>query len=203
MTEKKDVEHALAESLKKLAVQMPFDKITIKKITDGAGVIRVTFYNHFQDKYDLLEWIMRTEILEPVRILLTNGMYREALILIFSNLQKDKEFYTHVSKIEGQNSFREIVKHSIYGLLHEIFSQAAGDKEPEHLWMAPEYLADYYSESMTFVVVYWIQKGMPGSPEDMATVYEYIGTRSMVDILRELSGKNDTVLIPDKDQEIQ
>lgn len=193
MAEKKDVEYALAESLKKLAVQMPFDKITIKKITDGAGVIRVTFYNHFQDKYDLLEWIMRTDILEPVRILLTNGMYREALILIFSNLQKDKEFYTHVSKIEGQNSFRDIVKHSVYKLLYELFSEAAGSRTPEHVWMAPEYLADYYAESMTFVVVYWIRKGMPATPEEMATVYEYIGTRSMNDILQELSGKKERI----------
>lgn len=189
MTEKKDVEHALAESLKKLAVQMPFEKITIKKITDGAGVIRVTFYNHFQDKYDLLEWIMRMDILEPVRILLTNGMYREALILIFSNLQKEKDFYTHVSKIEGQNSFREIVKHSIYRLLYEIFEQAAGGRVQEHAWMAPEYLANYYGESMTFVVVYWIRQGMPSTPEEMATIYEYIGTRSMADVLQELSGK--------------
>lgn len=189
MTEKKDVEHALAESLKKLAVQMPFEKITIKKITDGAGVIRVTFYNHFQDKYDLLEWIMRTDILEPVRILLTNGMYREALILIFSNLKKEKEFYMHVSRIEGQNSFREIVKHSVYTVLYDVFEQAAGNKPLDHPWLAPEYLANYYGESMTFVVVYWIQKGMPSTPEEMATVYEYIGTRSMMDILEELSGR--------------
>ena len=51
--EKKDVELALAESLKSLVARTPFEKITIKQITDGAGVIRVTFYNHFQDKYDL------------------------------------------------------------------------------------------------------------------------------------------------------
>ena len=82
--EKKDVELALAESLKKLMVRTPFEKITIKQITDGAGVIRVTFYNHFQDKYDLLGYIVRREILEPVRILLKNSMYREALIIIFS-----------------------------------------------------------------------------------------------------------------------
>ena len=67
--EKKDVELALAESLKSLVVRTPFDKITIKQITDGAGVIRVTFYNHFQDKYDLLGYRVRREILEPVRIL--------------------------------------------------------------------------------------------------------------------------------------
>ncbi|MEE3419972.1 MAG: TetR/AcrR family transcriptional regulator C-terminal domain-containing protein [Lachnospiraceae bacterium] len=186
MEEKRDVEKALAMSLKELAVKMPFEKITIKNITDGAGVIRVTFYNHFQDKYDLLEAIIREEILEPVRILLMNGMYREALILIFSNLLKDKDFYMHVSRIEGQNSFKEIVSHSIYQLLYAIFRERAGKKKPKHKWLTPEYLALYYAESMTFVVVSWIQGGMPFSPEEMAELYQYIGTRSMMDVLDEL-----------------
>ena len=53
----------LADSLKALVLQKPVEKITIKEITDKAGVIRPTFYNHFQDKYELLEWIIREEIL--------------------------------------------------------------------------------------------------------------------------------------------
>ena len=91
MEGKNAVEVKLAASLKKLAVKTPFEKITIKQITDGAGVIRVTFYNHFQDKYDLLEWIVATEILDPVRILFTNKMFREAIVLIFSNMRKDRD----------------------------------------------------------------------------------------------------------------
>ena len=78
--EKKDVSLALAESLKERMLKAPFEKITIKQITDGAGVIRVTFYNHFQDKYDLLGFIVRREILEPVGILLKNDMYTSTLL---------------------------------------------------------------------------------------------------------------------------
>ena len=48
--ERKDVGLALAESLKDLVQRVPFEKITIKQITEGAGVIHGTFYNHFQDK---------------------------------------------------------------------------------------------------------------------------------------------------------
>ena len=72
--ERKDIGLALAESLKNLVQRVPFEKITIKQITDGAGVIRVTFYNHFQDKYELLEWIINTDLLEPIRPLIINGM---------------------------------------------------------------------------------------------------------------------------------
>ena len=54
---KSAIDTLLAESFKELALKQPIEKITIKEITDKAGVIRPTFYNHFQDKYDLLEWI--------------------------------------------------------------------------------------------------------------------------------------------------
>lgn len=53
---KSAIDTLLAESFKELAKKHPIEKITIKEITDLAGVIRPTFYNHFQDKYELLEW---------------------------------------------------------------------------------------------------------------------------------------------------
>ena len=187
MEEKRDIERALAQSLKELVVRMPFEKITIKQIADGAGVIRVTFYNHFQDKYDLLAWIVRREILDPVRILISNRMYRETLVLIFSNLQRDRAFYMRAVKIEGQNSFSGIVMDCAYELVLDMFRErGTGQGHPAHPWMNPENLARYYANSMSYVVLEWIRAGMTIPPEEIATVYEYIGTRSMWEILEEL-----------------
>ena len=100
---KSAIDTLLAESFKELALKQPIEKITIKEITDKAGVIRPTFYNHFQDKYDLLEWIIDKELLEPVEPLIQNGMINEALVLLFSGIEREKEFYTKASRLEGQN----------------------------------------------------------------------------------------------------
>ena len=72
----------LAESFKEIAAVKPIEKITIKEITDRAGVIRPTFYNHFQDKYELLEWITINELFAPIEPLLSNGMLREGVTLL-------------------------------------------------------------------------------------------------------------------------
>ena len=72
MQGKNDMDGLLIRSFKELALHHPIEKITIKEITDKAGVIRPTFYNHFQDKYELLERIINTELLEPIRPLLEN-----------------------------------------------------------------------------------------------------------------------------------
>ena len=47
---------ALEASLKHLLLQKPLPKITIQDITDDCGISRMTFYYHFKDIYDLVEW---------------------------------------------------------------------------------------------------------------------------------------------------
>ena len=75
MEDKKELtKDLLTASFRELVLQIPFEKITIKMITDGAGVIRPTFYKHFQDKYEVLEWILKTEIKDKIQVLIDNNM---------------------------------------------------------------------------------------------------------------------------------
>ncbi len=52
---------ALEASLKKLLLKKPLDKITISDIADDCGMNRMTFYYHFQDIYDLIDWSFAEE----------------------------------------------------------------------------------------------------------------------------------------------
>ncbi|MDK2961900.1 MAG: hypothetical protein PWP20_1026 [Eubacteriaceae bacterium] len=47
---------ALEASLKNLLLKKPLDKITISDIANDCGISRMTFYYHFKDIYDLVEW---------------------------------------------------------------------------------------------------------------------------------------------------
>ena len=89
---KRDTARLLADSFKELACRRPVEKITIKEITDRAGVIRPTFYNHFQDKYELLEWIISQDLIEPIRPFVRSGLTTQAMTFLFLNVEKEKEF---------------------------------------------------------------------------------------------------------------
>ena len=80
----------LADSFKELMLKGPFDKITIRMITEQAGVIRPTFYNYFQDKYEVMEWLLDEEVFQPVFAMLEEGMEREAIYLLFRRMEKDQ-----------------------------------------------------------------------------------------------------------------
>ena len=183
---RKSVDDLLAQSFKELVCQQPIEKITIKQITDRAGVIRPTFYNHFEDKYNLLEWIMIKDIVTPVQPLLSNGMINEAMILIFHNMRKEKDFYMHASKLEGQNSFRGMIERGIQLVLGSMIVDQMGPKKPINRWLTPEHLAEYYSQSITYVLMTWIQGGMEMPPEELAQVYDFIISRSLSDVLEDM-----------------
>lgn len=184
---KESVDNILAESFKELACQQPVEKITIKQITDKAGVIRPTFYNHFQDKYSLLEWILLRDLVDPVRPLLSAGMIKEALILVFRNMKKEKNFYMHVSKLEGQNSFRSMINRGISFVLCSMIVEKMGtDKKPISSWLTPEHIAQYYTQSITYLLMTWIQSGMEIPPEELAEVYDFIVSRSLSDVLKDM-----------------
>lgn len=183
---KSAIDTLLAESFKELALKQPIEKITIKEITDKAGVIRPTFYNHFQDKYELLEWIITTELLNPVEPLIQNGMVNEALVLLFTNIENEKEFYTKASKLEGQNSFGSIAQACVEKVLLAVIEHSTAGKQQKYVWLTPERIAKYYAQSMCYVVISWIQTGMTISAKELAEIYNYIIKRSMDDILSEM-----------------
>lgn len=180
---KGNVDELLAGSFKELACERSIEKITIKEITERAGVIRPTFYNHFQDKYELLEWIIMHEVLDPIRPLVEAGMVDEALTLIFTAIQKDKEFYIRACRLEGQNSFENTVRNCIQKILMEIMKDHAVFRAPKNLWITPEHIAKYYAQSMCYVVVTWIRDAMPIPPKEMVAAYDYIIRHSMQDVL--------------------
>ena len=185
MKEKKSVEEAMAASLKELLGTKPLDKITIQELADGAGVIRATFYNHFRDKYDLVQWILRTELFDPARPLLEIGLYRESVILIFRNIEKDKDFYSRLAAHVSED-LRQIVKRELYLLLYDFFETEATGKRAHAEFLDPQYLASYYANSVEFVIMEWMRLGMPCPPEEMAEIYDYIATRSLTEVLKEL-----------------
>lgn len=182
MQQKREVKVLLAESFKELSMEKPVEKITIKEITDHAGVIRVTFYNHFQDKYELLEWICREEIVSPTRILLGNNMQREAVMFMFTAILKNQEFYSHVARTGGQNSFESIVKGLVSETIEDYFIEHETTKSKKYSWLTPKWIADYYSQSLTFILMSWIEKGMNVPPEDMVDMYAFIANHSMMDL---------------------
>lgn len=178
----------LAESFKELAISRPIEKITIRKITDRAGVIRPTFYNHFQDKYELLEWIVKTELLDPMQPLLENWMLKEALTLSLTTMEKEKDFYTRAVRLEGQNSFASILKEQVSRLALERFDEKKiQDTLPKKWsWLTPKRTADFFAEELCYAVIEWVKDDMNVPMNEFIDMIIYVTDHSLADIISNL-----------------
>ena len=185
MQGKSEIDALLAGSLKELSAHKAIEKITIKEITDKAGVIRPTFYNHFQDKYELLEWIVTSELLRPAMALLVNKRTVEGMALMLSTIERDKTFYTKAAKMDGVITFDSIVRKCIQ---KELLANVKLDGEAlhsVHVWLTTDLVATYYAESMAFAMISWILSGMQIPPQEVAEGYMYLLTHSMDEMIKD------------------
>lgn len=72
---------------------------------DQAQIRRQTFYNHFLDKYELLDWIFETELQEQVTHNLNYISGFQLLDELLFYFERNKAFYAQLFDINGQNDF--------------------------------------------------------------------------------------------------
>ena len=166
---KEDMHIDLQESFKNLILKHSFDKITIKMITDGAGLIRPTFYNHYADKYEVLEEICYADIFKGSEMLIENN----------------KAFYIQAVKVEGQNSFEEIINNNLIKIFKLLFNQY-GTKNNENDRFSADDIAEYYSRGLTFIILRWIEEGINISAKTLSNKYKLLVTNSLDDIIQDL-----------------
>lgn len=173
----------LGQKFKELLVKKSFDKITIKMITDAAGVIRPTFYNYFQDKYEVMEWLLWEDVFKSATELVKMNMARSALEMIFKKIAADKEYYARVFEVKGQNSFEDMLYQSICQLVRVVVEHNPIDiKEGEII--SKDTFLQY--EAMTLVngLKYWILKHRNEiSAEEAVKFYEFLVSHSLIDII--------------------
>lgn len=184
MDKKRDLtKELLADCLKELVLTNSFEKITIKMVTDKAGLIRPTFYKHFQDKYEVLEWIFEVDIARKTAALLNEGKADEALLFLFTSLENERRFYRRCCLMEeSPNSFRSILGRFLNGMFLDAEKRVRKTAAPANPILTPEWTADFYSTGLTHVICSWLLMDEEHSAKDLAAAYSYIVTHSISDL---------------------
>ena len=76
-----DVKSAVASAFLEMAARKDVDKITVKDLVEACGISRQTFYYHFRDIVDVLEWTARQGVERLLAQSLKAPSPREALKL--------------------------------------------------------------------------------------------------------------------------
>lgn len=155
---------ALVDALKILCEQKAFEKISISDITGLCGLNRQSFYYHFQDKYQLLEFIYYNELFKNITRGVNYDNWYERLEGFLENMQKDKRFYSNTLKC-SEKIFEKYLFKSMHQLFLRFFYHAVANTRKRN--DKAKFFADFYSHGFCGIIIDWATDGMKESPHDV------------------------------------
>lgn len=156
---------ALAASLKELLTKTTLDKITVKDITDLCEVNRQTFYYHFQDIYDLLEWIFITEGEEVLKDNRTCTTWQEGFLQVFQYLKSNRNLVEHAYSSITREQLESYLYSHVQNLLYGVVEEHATGLNVSQL--DREFIANFYKYAFVGLVLEWMKNGMKEEPEEI------------------------------------
>lgn len=153
---------ALAASLKHLLLQKPLNKITISDIAEDCGISRMTFYYHFKDIYDLVEWTCVEDGSRALEGKKTYDTWQEGFLNIFHAVQENKPFIMNVYRSVSRERIEQYLNPLIHSLILGVVEEkSAGLSVPA---ADQQFLASFYEYAFVGVMLEWIGTGMKEDP---------------------------------------
>ena len=156
---------ALAASLKKLLAQKPLSKITIADITEDCGINRMTFYYHFQDVYDLIDWICQEEGGRALQGRKDYATWQEGFTALCRAVIENRSFIQGVYHSVQREQIEAYLRSARLWLLIDVVEELAAPYSISR--EDREYITHFYKYAFVGVMLDWVRRGMKESPEEV------------------------------------
>lgn len=153
---------AIAYTFKDLLKEKPFNKITINDIANKCDINRQTFYYHFQDIRDLIEWICIDEVDNILEKKDECEKCGDKFLLIFKIMEEEKIFVKNIYYSVSVEVLRSNLYRLVYPIIYsEILEKSKGKNLREK---DKKFITDFYKYSFVSIVLNWIDNGMHENP---------------------------------------
>ncbi|ANK61864.1 hypothetical protein AYR56_01515 [Loigolactobacillus backii] len=169
----KAIEEYLLGALKRLLKKKTFDEISITELTKVAGISRMTFYRHYQNITDILTNEMAEIVNELTDKLGSKTVVQHEGLVFIMQFLKDHASFIRILLLAQQ---QDILRDNISQVLAKL---SANKKKLQNLNAREiDYYVRYHSTGLTSVIIDWVTKKQPETPEELATFLEKIGEGS-------------------------
>jgi len=178
---------ALSEAMKKLMSKYPMEKIKIKDITKLCNMNRQSFYYHFKDKYDLVNWIFYTEFVTGIQDSLDKSHW-ELLEKMCEFFYENRAFYSNALKVRGQNSFSEYFTEVMHSIIHYQLEAVFKDDENH------DFYATFFADAIRVSITRWLLDGAKLTPKEFVGLVKTAATEVAYKLLKDTEKENHSSL---------
>lgn len=145
---------ALSQALKSLMASIPFEKITINDVTKEAGLSRNTFYYHFSDINELLEWTFDNEIVSGLESYEDLETWKDGLLSVLNYTEENRKFCLNTFHSINRDRLEIFLYNITYHMLISIMDQSYDEKILSKQLKID--IADFYGRGIVAQVTHWL-----------------------------------------------
>lgn len=148
-----------------MLLQKPLNKITINDITEDCGVNRMTFYYHFKDIYDLVDWIMVEDAAKALEGRQSFENWTDAFLDILHQVQDNKVLVMNVYRSVSREQVEQYLYKLLDSMLRDFVDRSAQDFTVQD--SDKQFVVDFYKYALVGMALEWIRKDMKEDPVRM------------------------------------
>lgn len=160
---RKTTQRAIAYSLKELLLEKPLSKITINDIANKCDINRQTFYYHFHDITDLIEWICLEDADKVLKNNKTYATWQEGFLSIFDIMIQDRRFIMNIFHSISLDILYKYLYKLVFPLIYNVVEEKAKGMQVRE--EDKKFIADFYKYSFVAIVLQWIEDNMKEDPK--------------------------------------
>ena len=153
-----NTKEALGNALKQMLAVKPIERITVKDLVDICSVNRQTFYYHFDDVYDLLEWVFEEDANKVLPSEVSFSHWREDVLLFFKYLYDNSTFALNIYNSQSRTYMLRYYKRRIQSCIRSfadiVFEGMNIDKQDY------DFVIEFYSNGIIGLIAQWMDMNM-------------------------------------------
>ena len=182
---------ALASSLKEILKTKPISKVTVSDICSNCGIRRQSFYYHFADLPELVEWICWTEGEEALKKNKGYDGWEEGFYNIFLAAKKEKPFIMNIYHSVSGDTLRSYLFRLTMPLLQGVVEEIARAVRIQDITESDKcFIERFYSSAFVDVMLEWVARDMEEDPKAIIEHLSPLVKGTIPNALNAYSGRN-------------
>ena len=152
----------LGNALKEELRTTPLTKVTVRHLTEIAGVTRQAFYYHFPDVMSLATWVFERDIVTHI---MAHATYREwsdgfCDLLVYMSAHREQTYavVSSLSRSEIEEFFYRAFREMMRAIINELEGSAPLDPAQR------DFIIDHFTLSVVAHLFHWLNRDMQADP---------------------------------------
>ena len=174
--------NSLAVALKKRMETTEFSKIRVSDLLKDCNIVRSTFYYYFSDIYELLEWMLNTELIGLLEKCDELYTWDQGITMLMEYVRDNSKMCLCAFHSIGRGSLEKMFYKNCYVLMERFVNTGFSNVEVASEDKA--FIMGFYVRAYVSALAAWLVGGMKKNPQAMVDMIERTVSGGIEDALK-------------------